>query len=132
MTKSSTSNSVEYEVPSDWRGETISRIRALMKEADPDIVEDVKWKTRTNPGGVLVWYHDGIISTGEIYKKHLRLSLAKGNELKDQDPKGLINSYRAILLHEEDTLDEAAFKNLIRVAVAFNVNKKEEKDTQEK
>lgn len=99
----------------------MKRISELIREADPDIVEEVKYKTASNPDGVLVWYHNGMISTGEIYNKHLRLSLAKGQHLKDQDPKGLINSYRAILIKEEDTLDETAFKNLIKAAVKLNV-----------
>lgn len=105
---------------SDWRLKTMNRIRQLVKQADPGIREEVKYKTRTNPDGVFVWYRDGMISTGETYKKHLRLSFAKGPALKKKDPKGLINSYRAIILHEEDKLNEAAFKKLIREAVALN------------
>ena len=110
----------KFKLPDDWRGKVMSRIRELIKLADPEIIEDVKWKTASNPNGVLVWYHDGMISTGEIYTKHLRLSLAKGQYLKDQDPKGLINSFRAIIIKEDDKIDETAFKNLIRAAVEFN------------
>jgi len=108
----------------DWRTKTMSRIRKLVKEADPKITEEVKYKTPSNPDGVFVWSLDGMISTGETYKKHLRLSFAKGPALKKKDTKGLINSYRAILLHEEDKLNETAFKKLIRDAVALNREKK--------
>lgn len=110
-----------FEIPDDWRGKVISRIRELMKLADPEITEEVKYKTASNPNGVLVWYKKGMISTGEVYNKHLRLTLAKGTLLKDQDPKGLINAHRAILIKEDDQLDENAFVNLIRAAVAMNV-----------
>ncbi len=109
---------------SDWRTKTMSRIRKLVKEADPNITEEVKYKTPSNPDGVFVWYRDGMISTGEMYKKHLRLAFAKGPALKKKDAEGLINSYRAILIHEEDTLNEVAFKKLIRDAVALNQQKK--------
>ena len=102
---------------SDWRKKTMSRVRTLIKSADPKAVKKVKYKTASNPGGVLVWYHDGLISTGETYKDHLRLSFAKGNQLKD--PKGLINTYRAIVLHEGDKLNEKAFKDLFKEAVAL-------------
>lgn len=102
----------------------MSRIRALIKEADPEIVEEVKYITPSNPDGVFVWYHDGMISTGETYKQHLRLGFAKGPELKEFDPKGLINTYRAIVIHENDTLDEAAFKDLVRAAVMLNQERK--------
>ncbi len=111
---------VDYPLPTDWRGEMMNKIRTLITEADPDMVEEVKWRKPSNPDGNLVWYHDGMISTGEIYKQHLRLTFAKGVELKDRDPKGLINSYRAMLIHEKDKLDEEAFKDLIRAAVALN------------
>lgn len=111
---------VAFAVPADWRGKTITNVRSLIRKADPEIVEDVKWKTKTNPNGVLVWYRDGMLLTGEVYKKHLRLSFAKGPSLKANDTKGLINSYRAIILKEEDTLDEAGFTALIRDAVKLN------------
>lgn len=127
MTKIDSSNSSDFQLPDDWRGTVLSRIRELIKEADPEMIEEVKYKTASNPNGVLVWYHDGMISTGEVYTKHLRLGLAKGNLLKDQDPKGLINSHRAILIHEEDTLDEKAFKDVIQAAVEFNIEHKKKK-----
>ncbi len=104
----------------DWQGKMMSRIRKLVKSADPEIVEEVKYKTPTNPAGVFVWYRDGMISTGESYKKHLRLAFSKGPALKDHDPKGLINSYRAIIIHEDDEIDEKAFKDLVRAAVKLN------------
>lgn len=112
---------------SDWRENVMNRIRKLVKEADPEVVEEVKYKTPTNPDGVFVWYHDGMISTGETYKKHLRLSFTKGPQLKEFDPTGLINSYRAIILHEEDTLDESAFKELFKNAVKLNIQAKKVK-----
>lgn len=127
MPKDNETNTSTFELPNDWRGTVMSRIRQLIKETDPEIIEEVKYKTATNPNGVLVWYHDGMISTGEIYNKHLRLGLAKGNLLKDQDPRGLINSHRAIILHEKDTLNDVAFKNLIKAAVAFNIERKKKK-----
>ena len=103
---------------SDWRGETLSRIRALIKRADPEVVEEWKWR------GVPVWSHGGMICTGESYKSHVKLTFYKGAQLKD--PKGLFNNglegnaRRAIDLHEGDEIDEAAFQALIREAVALN------------
>jgi hypothetical protein len=103
---------------SDWRGEKLAHIRSLIKQADPGGTEEVKWKTPSNPDGIPVWAHDGIICTGETYKNHLRLGFAKGPLLKD--PKGLINSYRAIIIHEEDKINETAFKELIDAAIELN------------
>ncbi len=120
MANKNISSETTYKLPDDWRGKVMSNIRSLIKQADPEVIEDVKWKTPSNPNGVLVWYHDGMILTGEVYKKHLRLSFAKGPTLKNNDPKNLINSFRAIIIHEEDALDENAFKDLIRAAVALN------------
>ena len=103
---------------SDWRGETLARIRELIKQADPDVVEEWKWK------GTPVWEHDGIICTGETYKNYVKTTFAKGASL--EDPSGLFNSSlegntrRAIDLHEDEEIDEAAFKALIREAVALN------------
>jgi hypothetical protein len=111
----------------DWRDVMMSRIRELFKEADSDITEEKKYKTATNPEGVFVWYNNGMISTGETYKKHLRLGFTKGPALKEHDPKGLINSYRAIILHEGDKLDEEAFNNLVRAAVELNKEAKASK-----
>jgi len=136
--KTSTSPSPKGESPSqltdarikelgDWRGKTLSRLRDLIKQADPAVVEEVKWKKPTNPGGVPVWSHDGIICTGETYKNAVKLTFAKGTQLKD--PKKLFNAslegnaLRAIDFHEGDTVDEAAFKALIREAVELNTSK---------
>jgi hypothetical protein len=104
----------------DWRGETLAKIRALIKEADPDAVEEWKWR------GVPTWYHNGIICTGETYKKAVKATFAKGASL--DDPKGLFNSSlegntrRAIDFGEGDEIDEKAFKDLIRAAVALNAS----------
>jgi hypothetical protein len=101
----------------DWRAQTLARVRALIKQADPEAVEGWKWE-------VPVWSHDGIICTGETYKQTVKLTFAKGASLKD--PAGLFNSSlkgktrRAIDLHEGDTIDDAAFKTLIRSAAALN------------
>ena len=109
----------------DWRGETLRRMRTLIKEADPDIVEEWKWVKATNPG-TPVWSHDGIICTGESYKSTVKLTFAKGASLKD--PAKLFNSSldgnlrRAIDIHEGETVDAAAFKTLIRSAVALNTS----------
>lgn len=118
---------VAFKIPDDWRGKVITQVRKLINQADPEAVEDVKWKTPTNPNGVLVWYHDGMLLTGEIYQRHLRLGFAKGPVLKDHDPKGLINTHRAIIIKKEDKLDETAFKNLIQEAVKLNQGNKKGK-----
>lgn len=102
----------------DWRGEKLAHLRTLIKQADPDVIEEVKWKKLTNPDGIPVWSHAGIICTGETYKNHLRISFAQGPSLPD--PKGLLNSYRAIIIREGDKMNEAAFKDLIREAVKLN------------
>jgi len=107
----------------DWRGETLSRMRTLIKEADPDIVEELKWVKPTNPG-TPTWSHDGIICTGEHYRNVVKLTFAKGASLKD--PARLFNSSlegsvrRAIDIHEGGDVDESAFKALVRQAVALN------------
>jgi hypothetical protein len=112
----------------DWRGKTLSQIRALIKQADPEVVEELKWRKPSNPGGVPVWYHDGIICTGETYMNHVRLTFAKGASIKD--PKGLFNAglegnvRRAIDIHEGEKVDAAALKDLIRAAVALNLKGK--------
>lgn len=106
----------------DWRGETLARLRALVREADPDVVEEWKWR------GVPVWSHAGILCTGETYKAVVKMTFAKGASLPD--PKGLFNASldgnvrRAIDLHEGDEIDEAAFKALIRAAVALNTSQR--------
>ena len=102
----------------DWRGETLSRLRALIKEADPETVEEWKWR------GVPVWYHDGMLCTGESYKDHVKVTFAKGAKL--EDPSGLFNSglegnaRRACDFFEGDTIDEEAFKAMVRAAVSLN------------
>ena len=102
----------------DWRGETLARVRALVKEADPEVVEEWKWR------GTPTWEHDGIICTGETYKSVVKMTFAKGASL--DDPSGLFNSSlegntrRAIDIHEVDEIDEKALKDLIRAAVALN------------
>jgi hypothetical protein len=107
----------------DWRGETLSRMRTLIKEADPDVVEEWKWVKPTKPG-TPVWSHDGIICTGESYKSVVKLTFAKGASLKD--PARLFNSSldgnvrRAIDIHEGEDVDKSAFKALVRQAVALN------------
>ena len=107
----------------DWRGRTLARLRALIKEADPDVVEEWKWQKATNPG-VPVWSHNGIICTGETYKSVVKLTFFKGASL--EDPSGLFNSSlegntrRAIDFHDGDEIDEAAFGDLIRAAVSLN------------
>ena len=108
----------------DWRGETLARIRALVKDADPEVVEEWKWAKATSPG-TPVWSHDGIICTGESYKLHVKLTFAKGASLKD--PAGLFNASldgnmrRAIDIHEGEKVNATAFKALIRQAVAHNI-----------
>lgn len=102
----------------DWRGETLARIRMLIKQADPDVIEEVKWR------GVPVWSHDGVVCTGETYKAAVKMTFAKGASL--DDPAGLFNSSldgntrRAIDIHEGDKIDEKALKALIRAAVTLN------------
>ncbi len=109
----------------DWRGETLSRMRKLVKEADPDVVEEVKWVKATN-SGTPTWSHDGIICTGETYKSVVKLTFAKGASLKD--PAKLFNSSlegktrRAIDIHEGEKVDAGAFKALIRAAVGLNTS----------
>ncbi|MGC2774502.1 MAG: DUF1801 domain-containing protein [Bradyrhizobium sp.] len=105
----------------DWRGATLARVRGLIKQADPEVIEEWKWR------GVPVWSHGGIICTGETYKSAVKLTFAKGASLPD--PKGLFNASldgntrRAIDIHEADEIDAAAFKTLIRAAVALNTAK---------
>lgn len=107
----------------DWRGKTLSRMRALIREADPDVVEEWKWVKQTRPG-TPIWSHDGIICTGESYKSVVKLTFLKGASLKD--PARLFNSSldgnvrRAIDIHEGEEVDESAFKALVRQAVALN------------
>jgi hypothetical protein len=111
----------------DWRGETLAHVRKLIHDADPDIQEEWKWVKSTNPG-TPVWSHDGIVCTGESYKQAVKLTFARGASI--EDPKKLFNSSlegntrRAIDIHEGEKINEAAFKQLIRAAVAHNLKSK--------
>jgi hypothetical protein len=106
----------------DWRGKTLAKVREIIHEADPEVVEQWKWR------GVPVWSHDGFICTGEVYKNHVKMTFPKGASL--EDPSGLFNAslkgnaWRAIDIREEDKLDEAALKELIRAAVVLNIKGK--------
>ena len=129
---SSPSESIDARIEElgDWRGQTLGRVRALVKEADPEVVEEWKWRKASNPG-VPVWSHDGIICTGETYKKVVKMTFAKGASLAD--PSGLFNSSlegnvrRAIDVHEGEEIDETALKALIRAAVELNASGKKSK-----
>jgi hypothetical protein len=113
--------------PGDWRSETLSQLRPLIKQADPAVVEEVKWKKPSKPMGVPVWSHDGILCVADTLKNAVRLTFPKGVQLKD--PKKLFNTrlesktVRAIDFHEGDTVDEAALKALILEAVGLNTSK---------
>jgi hypothetical protein len=111
----------------DWRGETLARVRALIREAAPEVVEEVKWRKPSNAMlGVPVWEHGGLVCTGETYKAVVKLTFARGASLKD--PSGLFNASlegnvrRAIDIHEGDRIDAEAFKALVRAAVALNTS----------
>jgi hypothetical protein len=109
----------------DWRGAMLARIRKLIRKTDPDIVEEVKWRKPSNPAGVPVWSHDGIVCTGETYKDKVKVTFANGAKLKDK----LFNAglgggtRRAIDFFEGDTINERGFKALVRAAVEFNMEK---------
>ena len=109
----------------DWRGETLKHLRALIHEADPEIVEAVKWAKPTNPSGVPTWEHAGIVCTGEVYKSHVKLTFPQGAAL--DDPTGLFNAglgggtRRAIDIREGEMVDEEAFRALVREAVEWNI-----------
>lgn len=108
----------------DWKGETLSQVRSLIKDADSDVVEEVKWKKPSNPQGVPVWYHDGIICNAQALKEKVKVTFEKGASM--EDPEGLFNASldakvsRAIDIYEGDELDEAAFKSLVHTAVSLN------------
>ena len=111
----------------DWRSDTLSRVRAIIEQADPDMIEERKWRKPTNRmQGVPVWSHNGIVCTGETYKNAVKMTFARGAELKD--PSGLFNSSldghvrRAIDFHEGDPINERALKALIKAAVKLNVS----------
>jgi len=120
MTTPSQQIDARIEELGDWRGETLARVRGLVKQADPEVVEEWKWR------GVPTWYHDGIVCTGETYRSVVKMTFAKGASL--EDPSGLFNSSlegntrRAIDIHEGDEIDEEALKALIRAAVALNTS----------
>lgn len=130
MEANSPSNLIDAKIKElgGWRGETLARLRAAIRQADPEIVEDVKWRKPSNPSGVPVWEHDGLVCTGETYKDKVKLTFAEGAAL--DDPKGLFNSSldgnvrRAIDFHEGDKIDDAALKVLVRAAVALNTAKR--------
>ncbi len=128
-TKKKGSSDAHLKQSIDWRGETLARIRKLIEQADPDAVEEVKWRKPSNSmRGVPVWSHGGILCIGETYKSAVKLTFAKGASL--DDPSGLFNSSlegntrRAIDIREGETIDEKAFKALIRGAVALNTSSK--------
>ena len=112
----------------DWRGETLARLRALIRAADPEVEEGVKWRKPSNPSGVPVWEHAGLICTGEVYKDKVKLTFAHGAAL--DDPKGVFNASldggtrRAVDVFEGGTVNEAALKAIVKEAVALNVGKK--------
>ena len=114
-----------------WRGETLAKVRAIIRQADPDVVEQVKWRKPTNPSGVAAWEHDGIICTGETYTDKVKLTFDKGAAL--DDPAGLFNSSldgnrrRAIDIFEGEEIDGEALKALIRAAVELNASRKKSK-----
>jgi hypothetical protein len=128
MTTNPPTKGADVTAPDDWRRATVSRIRALIEQADPDVVEEQKWRKASNPDGVPVWSHDGMICTGEIYKDHVKFTFAKGAAL--DDPSHLFNSSlegktrRAIDLREGEEIDSEAFVDLFRSAVAQNRSSK--------
>ena len=111
----------------DWRGEILARMRRLIREADPEVLEEVKWRKPSNPAGVPVWEHAGIICTGDAFKNYVKLTFAKGALLPD--PSGLFNAslegnaMRAINIRHGEEVDEEAFQSLIRAAVALNTSR---------
>ena len=115
----------------DWRGEALARMRKLIRDADPAIVEEVKWRKPSNPNGVPVWEHDGLVCTGETYKAAVKLTFANGAALLDPD--GVFNASldgnqrRALDIHEGDKIDEKAFKALVKAAVKLNTEKTKKK-----
>jgi hypothetical protein len=129
VTKKSASASIDAKIEElgDWRGKTLAKVRDIIRAADPEIVEEWKWVKATSPG-VPVWSHGGIVCTGETYKNAVKMTFAKGAALKDSS--GLFNSSlegnvrRAIDIHENDKINEAALKDLIRTAVALNLKGK--------
>jgi hypothetical protein len=130
MSETSASHEIDEKIRAlgDWRGRTLGELRSMIRSADPEVVEGVKWRKPSNPLGVPVWEHDGMICTGEIYKDKVKLTFANGASL--YDPSRLFNASldggtrRAIDLYEGGQLDSGAFKALVRAAVAFNQQRK--------
>lgn len=130
MSETSTAQLIDEKIASlgDWRGEVFGRVRMLIKEADPDVVETVKWRKPSNPAGVPVWEHAGMLCTGETYKDKVKLTFARGASL--EDPSNLFNSSldggtrRALDIREGEKFDDQAFKALVREAVAVNLARK--------
>jgi len=118
-------DSSKHDERGDWRAATVSQLRGLIEQADPEMVEEQKWKKASNPDGVPLWSHDGMVCTGETYKTYVKFTFAKGASLKD--PSGLFNSgldggtRRAIDIQEGEKINERAFKALIKEAVALNL-----------
>jgi hypothetical protein len=118
-------DSSKHDERGDWRAATVSHLRGLIEQADPEMVEEQKWKKASNPDGVPLWSHDGMVCTGETYKTYVKFTFAKGASLKD--PSGLFNSgldggtRRAIDIQEGEKINERAFKALIKEAVALNL-----------
>lgn len=114
----------------DWRGARLAQVRNFIRQADPAVVEEMKWVKPSNPAGVPVWSHDGIICTGETYKDRVKLTFAQGASL--EDPSKLFNASleagtrRAIDIYEEDQIDDASFKRLIKAAVSFNKSRSQQ------
>jgi hypothetical protein len=110
----------------DWQDRTLAKVRQLIKEADPEIVEEVKWRKPSNPSGIPVWSHKGMVCTGEVYKDHVKMTFAKGASLEDPShlftQPGTVRS--AIDIREGEIINEAAFKSLVRAAVALNAPSK--------
>jgi len=130
MESAAASNDQKIKELGDWRGKTLAKVRTIIHAADPEIVEEWKWAKATSPG-VPVWSHGGIVCTGETYKDHVKMTFANGAALKD--PAGLFNSSlegnvrRAIDIHEGENINEAALKDLVRAAVALNLDSKKSK-----
>jgi hypothetical protein len=120
--KKPTTKLIKGKEPGDWRERRLDNLRQLIMEADPRIVEERKWKKPSNPDGIPVWYRNGMICTGEVYKDHLKLTFAKGASL--DDPSHLFTQpgtvRRGIDIHEGESINETAFKDLVRAAVALN------------
>lgn len=133
MTEESPSQIIDamFAALGDWRGTTLSKLRTLIQQADPDVVEELKWKKASNPTGVPVWSDGGTICTGEVYKDHVKFTFAKGASL--DDPHGVFNASldgnarRAIDLYESDKVNGTAFKALVRAAAALNRSSKSRK-----